>query len=319
MADQETKKSQQRDEAGASGQEVESGAPASSGARSLGAWLRTQREARGVTVEEIAEASKISRRYLEALESDRFDVLPAPVFVRGFLREYARIVGLDADEVVNLYLLARPSVPRDRGVAAANARRNSAPRGRGTSIWGYVILVVVLLAVFLGIAVGISWWAGRDAARSAAEEAGGVEEVVAQTAVATEEASPPADGDAAAPLTPPAEETREPAPLLPSAAGAVEPSSAPLRVVLEFQQDCWVEVVVDGRRRESELKAGGETLALEAQDYVELTLGNAPAVRLEVNGQATPIGVPGSRVVRSMRIDRQGLRVIPAPVVGPEQ
>jgi len=86
--------------------------------------------------------------------------------------------------------------------------------------------------------------------------------------------------------------------------------------VLEFQQDCWVEVVVDGRRRESELKAGGETLALEADDYVALTLGNAPAVRVEVNGRPFPLTMQGSRVVRELRIDRSALAAPAVPSAG---
>jgi len=287
----------------------------SPGRRTLGAWLRTQREARGVSLDEIADASKISRRYLEALENDRFDVLPAPVFVRGFLREYARVAGLDADEVVNLYLLAKPAT-RERPGAAPAGKKSAAARRRGGSLWVYVVLLVALLAIFLGVAAGISWWAGRNAAprssapRSAvdaqrpepeARPADAVPESpaatspgVESTVVASADAEPAVAVDEAQPQTP----------LL------AVPDPTPidsLRVVLEFQQDCWVEVVVDGHRRESELKAGGETLALDAKDYVELTLGNAPAVRLEVNGRQMALGASGTRVVRSMRIDRQSL------------
>jgi hypothetical protein len=65
-----------------------------------------------------------------------------------------------------------------------------------------------------------------------------------------------------------------------------------------------VDVVVDGRRRESELKAGGETLALEASEYVLLTLGNGPAVRVEVDGEPFALPEQGARVVRDLRIDR---------------
>ena len=71
----------------------------------FGPWLRRQREARGVSLREISDSTRISLRYLEALEEGRFDVLPAPVFAGGFLREYARVVGLDPDEVVNAFLL----------------------------------------------------------------------------------------------------------------------------------------------------------------------------------------------------------------------
>jgi cytoskeletal protein RodZ len=57
---------------------------------SFGTWLRRQREARSIELREIADHTKIGIRYLEALEQDRFDVLPAPVFTKGFLRQYGR-------------------------------------------------------------------------------------------------------------------------------------------------------------------------------------------------------------------------------------
>ena len=55
---------------------------------SFGDWLRRQRELREISLRDIAERTKISLRYLEAMEADRFDLLPAPIFAKGFLREY---------------------------------------------------------------------------------------------------------------------------------------------------------------------------------------------------------------------------------------
>src|SRR5215212_9772661 len=70
----------------------------------FGDWLRRQREMREISLRDIADRTKISLRYLQAMEDDRFDLLPAPIFAKGFLREYARYVGLNPDEVVNHYL-----------------------------------------------------------------------------------------------------------------------------------------------------------------------------------------------------------------------
>lgn len=279
---------------------------------SFGAWLRTQREARGVTLQAVVEASKISLRYLEALEADRFDILPAPVFVRGFLREYARVVGLDGDEVVNFYLLSQPSGGERSAESRPASPRGERPPSRRGSLLGYGALLVALLAVFVGVAMAISWWAGRRAER------GGTPSAAAPTAAESVAIPGQAATAAVAPtvlpslqeVVPPSalEPATMPSPLAPPlpSDGAEAPPDL-LRVVLEFQQDCWVEVVVDGRRRESELKAGGETLALEAKEYVSLTLGNAPAVRVEVNGRSFSLPLEGSRVVRDLRIDRKAL------------
>jgi transcriptional regulator with XRE-family HTH domain len=69
-----------------------------------GALLRQIREACGIELREIAERSKIGMAYLSALESEVFAKLPAGVYVRGFLVEYARILGLDAERVKATYL-----------------------------------------------------------------------------------------------------------------------------------------------------------------------------------------------------------------------
>jgi hypothetical protein len=67
------------------------------------AWLRAQRETRGVSLEDVARVTKIHLRTLERLEDARFDELPADVFVRGFIRNYARVVGLDAEDALQRY------------------------------------------------------------------------------------------------------------------------------------------------------------------------------------------------------------------------
>jgi curved DNA-binding protein CbpA len=69
-----------------------------------GADLKRIREARGIALREIATQSKIGMRFLEYIEEDRLPFLPAPVYLRGFLQEYARVVGLDATKVVASYM-----------------------------------------------------------------------------------------------------------------------------------------------------------------------------------------------------------------------
>ena len=91
-----------------------------------GPLLRQIREAVGVELREIAERSKIGMAYLQALEADLFAKLPALVYVRGFLAEYARALGLDVERVKQTYLArfraARPSPddeddPREPGLS----------------------------------------------------------------------------------------------------------------------------------------------------------------------------------------------------------
>jgi flagellar biosynthesis protein FlhG len=101
-----------------------------------GAILRQVREALGIELREVAERSKIGIAYLQSLESDAFGRLPAPVYVRGFLSEYARILGLDPERVKDTYLeryrAARPPsdnerAPRDEGSGLIRRGRREEP------------------------------------------------------------------------------------------------------------------------------------------------------------------------------------------------
>ncbi|MCZ7651298.1 MAG: DUF4115 domain-containing protein [Thermoanaerobaculia bacterium] len=286
---------------------------------SFGTWLRRQREARGVGLREIADSTRISLRYLEALEEERFDVLPAHVFARGFLREYARVVGLDPDEVVNAYLLvAQRGAPEE----AAPPR----PKRRLSSPWGYGLLLAAAMVMLLGVAVVLSFWAERRA-----QERGSGPPAVVPLATAT--ASPgavagPRDDLGEAPLAPsvpPSEGAGAEAPgaevggAAPARADAAPGSpagsapaengtafAAPLVVEIRFRDDCWVEARVDGRRRPGELRVGGESVLLEAEGWVELTLGNRSAVEVFANGRRVVLPASPGNVVRGLRIDRPG-------------
>lgn len=69
----------------------------------LGMWLVRAREARGLTVEDAERDTRISRRYLQALETENFELIPAPVYARGFLRSYSQYLGLDPAEMLSLF------------------------------------------------------------------------------------------------------------------------------------------------------------------------------------------------------------------------
>lgn len=273
---------------------------------SLGAWLRHQREARGVSLRDIADASKISLRYLEAFERDRLDVLPAPVFAKGFLREYARVVGLDPDEAVNLYLLAlaaRQAEPRETTSSEPSPQRRSA----APSTLGYGLLLTLAVVLFLAVAAVLSFWAGR---RRDARPVASSPEALA-TFAAPSATEPPEPTPSPTPAS-----TQSAPPLQASAAAAAAPVVGPLRVTIDFTEDCWVEFVIDGRRRTSELRASGETLQLEAEEFVLLTLGNARGVRVEVDGRPFLLPSNAARVVRDFRIDRASPAGRPAAAAG---
>jgi cytoskeletal protein RodZ len=101
----------------------------------FGEKLRKQREHRGITLEAVANTTKISTRMLKALEDEHFDQLPGGVFNKGFVRAYARQVGLNEEEAINDYLAAlaecqlhsQAITPNLRGASQRPARENQPP------------------------------------------------------------------------------------------------------------------------------------------------------------------------------------------------
>ncbi|MFC1850654.1 helix-turn-helix domain-containing protein [candidate division CSSED10-310 bacterium] len=75
----------------------------SSNKDSFGAYLKTERELRQISLEEIAVTTKIKLEYLRALEEDRFEVLPNETFIRGYIRAYSKFCGLNEDDVLVNY------------------------------------------------------------------------------------------------------------------------------------------------------------------------------------------------------------------------
>jgi hypothetical protein len=119
----------------------------------IGSSLREARTRQGLDFPELEERTKIRPKYLRALEDERFDVLPAPTYVRGFLRSYAEALGLDGQPFVDEYN-SRFAVEED---APVRARRAPAPRqdhgGRESRI-----AVVALLAIAVVTALVIAAW-----------------------------------------------------------------------------------------------------------------------------------------------------------------
>jgi cytoskeletal protein RodZ len=260
---------------------------------SFGDWLRRQREVREIGIRDIADRTKISLRYLEAMEADRFDLLPAPVFAKGFLREYARYVGLSPDDVVNHYLsvhhpeeLAAPSEdpkvrPRQKpgDVSPSPVRRN----------WSWSLLLA-LAGLLLLLLVGLfAYLSDRHHEEKKAADA-------RQPAPSGAAAAPPV----AALPTPPA-----PAP-------QAGPPASPIEVSLDFSKDCWVEAVIDGKNHLAELRIQGEALQLEAEKSIVLTLGNAGAVDVQVNGYPLELNKKDGDVAKNLTIDLDTVQALKA-------
>ena len=125
-------------------------------AESPGRRLRVHRQAKGLEVERIATQMHLRPAVVEALEQDRYDELPGPVFVIGYLRNYARLVGLDPQPLIEAYRATNP------GMEAPAPRVSTAPAPRPEIGSSHVLVRLVSLALIAGvIALLVLWWQNR--------------------------------------------------------------------------------------------------------------------------------------------------------------
>jgi len=240
----------------------------------LGAELRKQREIRGISLKEIADATKISRRYLEALESDDHSMLPAPVFTRGFVREFARHIGLDAEEMADRYnALAKA----EADVEAEDELRHSQPLPLVRVDRNLVVFAVLLLAFCI-----VVWWVWRNMGTASEEPVRAAETTAVEPAADTPSAeAAPEDGE-----VPTAE----------------EPDRLELRIAVK--EDTWVILRIDGEAETNEVLRAGDVRTFTADEEFRFeVVGNAGGVDLTLNGTpVAPLGASG-RVVRNVVLD----------------
>jgi len=119
-------------------------------ADNFGLYLKHERELRGVPLEEIAGATKIHIRFLKALEDNRLEELPGEVFVKGYIRSYARAIGSDVDEMLNTYDQLVIKNPESSFAQKSSAKADDAQEVEDKSLAGIIALGVFLVALAVG-------------------------------------------------------------------------------------------------------------------------------------------------------------------------
>jgi cytoskeleton protein RodZ len=257
-----------------------------------GALLRQARERAGIGAEDLAGQLKIAKSTLEALERDDFAALSEPVYVRGYYRKIAKVLGVPESEVIAAYgARSQPApvapamrrIPLAGGVAAGTSRQY-----RGQGLWIAVGIAVVLA---LGFALTEREPARRLAPETAAPAAAAPATVAPTPTTVMQPATGP-DVTAAVPesktdtVPPPATAAPDASAVAPTAA---PPAAAvpPTQLTLEFSAASFVRVE-DSRQRTLAigLVRGGERQALDGQPPYTVFLGNAQNVKVFYGGGA---------------------------------
>ncbi len=242
----------------------------------FGEHLKREREMRGVSLDEISSATRISTRFLEALEREQWDRLPGGVFNRGFVRAVARFLGLDEETLVAEYALAINARPEPAVWAAAaapplaTARRKVHIGGRSRAFpWRAAALLLAL--------AGGGWFAWHRYAplvtawRKPVPEPASPAQRQSPSAARLPEASPGTSG---------------------TQADAAEPATLELKI--ETTRPTLVSVIADGKSVFEGRMSAGQSRQFRAQEQFQVSAGNSTAVLLELNGQMmAPLGTPG--------------------------
>ncbi|MGH9440540.1 MAG: helix-turn-helix domain-containing protein, partial [Terriglobia bacterium] len=123
----------------------------------FGENLRREREMRGISLQEISDTTKVSVRFLQALEAEDFAKLPGGIFIRSFIRAYANYLGLDAEQVIAEYHLVAPT-PAEENFSRLGVTGTSSNRRSRAPILPWVIAVILL-----GAGYGIFRYSHRSA------------------------------------------------------------------------------------------------------------------------------------------------------------
>ncbi len=267
----------------------------------FGTRLRQARERKGVTLREIANRTKISVGVLESLERSDLSKLPGGIFSRGFVRSYAREVGLDPDTTVEEFI---GLLPHD-SVAAGHPRADQvedtelfeSDRRVASSVF-WILLISVPLAggvLYLGMAERGGGQRGQKPAPAPAARATLPDPTPApDTSPSTETGGqrPSADPVAAPPQSGATSGVAAPAAVPPPIAASVADEG--LKIELSARRPVWVSATVDGQKAISRLLQVGDKEVVDVKRELMLTAGDASAIKMTVNGaEARSLGKNG--------------------------
>ena len=287
--------------------------------KELGVLLKAKRKEVGLTYAEISERIKVSARYLEALENEDWEHLPSPAFIKGFIRSYARVLGLSEEGLIALYQETAPSQPKPKPLQAAPKKKK------------WPLCLILVFAVLVG-GIGAYEWIGHPTLRENATEQGTTLPAKARSDAAwidpvrrleKEESSrnetqkePDSsktgeemlrEGPAPAPrpeetgsidkLADAPQQTEERASSsgtvtssvaetsVPDIAPASEGDARPLILKASVKERTWVRVTIDNERPKEYTFDPGSSPEWRARGGFELLIGNAGGIDLEYNGK----------------------------------
>ncbi len=283
---------------------------------SIGEKLNAARRQQGFSIDEIVEQTRIGKHYIAALEQNDYAIFPGEFYALSFLRQYSDALELASEDLVNALrqelaeVQAKPKEFSQQPIAIGFQGLLGAAHGK-IRRWMLEFVADRSHAVVAGalVLVGVvGWWYVGQSPRVA---------VVAPADRSDSEASLSAEPSAG--VT--ASDAPEPAPVRSAtpASPSVVPPVAPARstpaetlaVELQASAEVWVRTVVDGGSPQEAILQAGNRRAIQAQERVQFSVGNAGAIILVVDGQVQDaLGTLGQ--VRHIQVERDGWKALPS-------
>ena len=244
----------------------------------FGERLQREREMRGITLDEIAEATKIGTRSLRALEEQDFDKLPGGIFNKGFVRAYSKYLGIDEDQAVADYVVA----VSEAQAAGKLTRSEYAPpepepdTGKAPVHIPWGVLILIALAVALAFAAK-SYYAKYGWAKLRRQP------LPAQTVKAATQQNAGSPSEPVSSVQPAAAATTAQPNPIPAATGGFD-------LKIRATEEAWVQVTVDGKTVADEVMKANTDRVVHAEKQIVFVTGNAAGIelseaRLQVRGR----------------------------------
>ncbi|MBN1793678.1 MAG: DUF4115 domain-containing protein [Candidatus Omnitrophica bacterium] len=267
----------------------------------VGAKLRSARESKKITVEEASSTTKIHRNIIEDLEADTLSRRLNDVYVRSFLRRYSSFLGLDPDQMLHEYFSVHASAKQEPKLHIGIQRLTSKWQDR-LKLPGKIAIIIVAgitfsyYLYFFGVKSVREhlhhWRSTRQPARMVRKQ-----EPLRDRRVSPQKVSRTKDA---------VPQTQEGAP--PKSSPFPIPQDQPIILSIAARHDCWMQIKADSQVVFQGILSEGISEKWQAVDGFELWIGNIGGISATVNGYDLPeFGKPG-RVVKGLKITRQGVQ-----------
>jgi cytoskeleton protein RodZ len=269
----------------------------------FGARFKREREKRKISLDDVSAATKISNRFLSAIESDRFDQLPGGIFNRGFIRAYARHLDLDEEQLITDYKVAAgeedPNVPLETDLP--EDRRSQTGHGGSELPWKELAALLLLIAVALGL------WRFRSHEEARKSVGSALKEALPRDASTAPPPSATADKNAHQVISTSLSKSAAPHP--------INPNSQPFQLRIIAREDSWISVTGPEGEILHQVLTPPEEKSFHSTSRIVVKAGNAAGLEFVWNGHELPAqGKEGE--VKTFIFDSGGVHeplAVPAP------